>query len=150
MIPNVELSLECSRRFRFSAARLYRAWTTPTELVRWWSPGDAGFQVDAQLDVRVGGQYRITMARPAVASPLVLVGEYDVVTPPSLLGFTWRWEHHPKEKTTRVRVSFVDLAEGGCELTIRHSGFPDVNMRDQHGAGWSRALDAIGNLPDAD
>lgn len=50
-----------TREFDAPRRLVYRAWTTP-ELVRRWWPGHQGTMQSVEMDVRVGGRWRYVMA----------------------------------------------------------------------------------------
>ena len=56
-------SLQVRRLIRADRARVFAAWTTAAELQRWHAPGPLHVSL-AELDVRVGGSYRIHMSAP--------------------------------------------------------------------------------------
>ena len=49
-----------TRRFNAPRHLVYRAWTTPELIRRWWS-GDRGEVTSAEVDLRVGGAWRYVM-----------------------------------------------------------------------------------------
>ena len=56
------IGFELQRRFRASPERVFRAWTRPAALREWWCP--AGWVAgEIEIDLRVGGGYRIAMIR---------------------------------------------------------------------------------------
>ena len=56
--------LNLVRHYPVAPEKVWRAWTDPQALSRWWGP-DAGDRVSlAQLDVRVGGRFRIVFGGP--------------------------------------------------------------------------------------
>lgn len=139
MIAELPLSLELRRRLAASPERVFRAWTEPELVRQWWRMSEQHRCVLAEIDLRVGGTYRMQVEAPGGASLPVITGTYQEVTPPRRLVFTWRWAHHPMEKETLVTVEFL-AADSGCELVIRHERFPDVTMRNQHEEGWCAVL----------
>ena len=53
-------SLTLKRRFRASPSQVFSAWTDPKKIVRWFGPRDTRQDsVVAEMDLRVGGRYRI-------------------------------------------------------------------------------------------
>ena len=85
------------RQARASGSReqVYRTWTEPDLFKRWFTPpGNAS--VTADLDVRPGGEYRITLERTElVPGRSYIVGSYLEVEPPERLVFTFGWEEPP-------------------------------------------------------
>ncbi len=57
-----QIGFELQRRFRASPERVFRAWTQPVALREWWCP--PGWMAgEIEVDLRVGGIYRIAMTR---------------------------------------------------------------------------------------
>ncbi len=60
-------SLQIRRTVRATPSRVYRSWTEPAQVARWFAP-NRDFQVVVhQLDVRPGGGYLIEMKHPGPA-----------------------------------------------------------------------------------
>ena len=74
----------------FPAARqVFEAWTTPDHFKRWWTPKSFGLTiVSCEMDVRVGGGYRLMITPPGADQPMAFFGNYLEVTPPSRLVWT--------------------------------------------------------------
>ena len=71
-------------------SRVFSALTEPDELATWWGPN--GFTAPSvELDVRVGGGYRIAM-QPPEGELFHLAGEFLEVVAPARLRYTFRWE----------------------------------------------------------
>ena len=82
--------LRLSRSFAAPRDRVFRAFTAPAQLARWWGP--KGFTVPAcTLDVRVGGAWRTVMRSPEGKDHIVS-GVYREITPPERMVLTWAWE----------------------------------------------------------
>lgn len=121
-----------------SPARVFEAWTSPAELMRWWGP--AGVRcIGAEIDLSVGGRYRIGNQLPD--ERLVWIeGEFERVEPPHLLVYTWSTE--PGGADERVTVRFDSFANG-TEVTVEHAKIPTEALRDQHASGWQGCLDGL-------
>jgi Activator of Hsp90 ATPase homolog 1-like protein len=64
-----------------------------------------------ELDVRVGGRYRIEM-QPLEGNRFFLLGEFREVDPPTRLAYTFRWEDpDADDRETVVVLSLRDLGE---------------------------------------
>jgi uncharacterized protein YndB with AHSA1/START domain len=71
-----------------SRERVFRHWTDPEQLRRWWGPG--GFTCpEAVVDLRPGGTYRLVM-QPHEGPMMSVTGTYRDVDPPALLVYTTR------------------------------------------------------------
>ena len=133
------ISLEVRRTIRASAERLFEIWTQPQHLKRWWGPGPV-LCVDAEVDLRVGGRYRIGNQMPD-GTVLWISGEFETIDPPRLLVYTWTVEGGtmPPE---RVTVHFE--ARGDVtDVIVLHERISDIPLRDQHIKGWEGCLDGL-------
>jgi uncharacterized protein YndB with AHSA1/START domain len=110
---------------------VYEAWIDPEGLREWMCPGDV-LSVEATLDVRVGGSFRISMRSKGQVHEHV--GTYRIVEPPARLSFTWSAMDHPNE-ITLVMVEFFDQADG-CELVITHERFTKADIAQRYHMGW--------------
>jgi uncharacterized protein YndB with AHSA1/START domain len=133
--------LNLNRRYPVAPEKVWRAWTDPEAIKRWWGP-DAGDRVSlAQLDVRVGGRYCIVFGGPQGTDHEVQ-GVYREVVPHRRLVFTWTWPNSTPERESVVTIVFK-AAGGGTELDFRHEQFFDEAARDGHRRGWSAAFDKL-------
>ena len=134
--------LRITRRYPASCEKVWRAWTEPQALIKWFGP-EGATDVRADLDVRVSGQYSIAFRTPDGVDNRV-GGVYQEVQAPHRLVFTWAWQSTP-ERVSRVSLEFVP--EGtGCELRFVHDRFFDQQARDNHARGWGGTfakLDAL-------
>ena len=130
--------LNLVRHYPVAPEKVWRAWTDPQALSRWWGP-DAGDRVSlAQLDVRVGGRFRIVFGGPQGTEHEVQ-GVYREVAPYRRLVFTWTWPNSTPERESVVTIEFKAVG-GGTALDFRHEQFFDEAARDGHKRGWSGAL----------
>jgi uncharacterized protein YndB with AHSA1/START domain len=68
---------------------VFQAWTKAELFRRWWVPKSSGLELlSCELDVRVGGGYRLVFRHPAAPEPMAFYGKYLEVTPPSRLAWT--------------------------------------------------------------
>jgi uncharacterized protein YndB with AHSA1/START domain len=134
-------SLTLQRRINATPARIYAAWTEPPQIVKWMHPNNNDV-VHVEMDVRVGGRFRIIMRAPDGEKHDVSGTFRDVVRDEKLV-YTWAWRSTPE------RESFVTLTlrgEGDGEhtlLTLKHEQFFDEAARDSHEGGWNQALDGL-------
>ena len=97
--------VEVRRTIRATRQRVFDAWTKPEELKRWHAPGPLTVAL-AEMDVRVGGEYRIHMVAPSGEEHRV-VGTYREVDPPRRLAYTWKWETGTDATVSTVTIDFV-------------------------------------------
>lgn len=140
------------RTFDAPPALVWRLWTEPDHFRAWYGPGGAEVP-EAVMDVRVGGQRRISMTANDGAMRMWFTGEYREVVEHRRLVYTESMadEHgnvlspselgmpgdHPT--TTEVTIELEDLG-GSTRLVLTHAGLP----ADSPGAvGWAIALDKL-------
>jgi uncharacterized protein YndB with AHSA1/START domain len=116
-------------------ARVFEAFTDPSELRKWWGP--SGFtSPDIEIDLRVGGNYRIAM-QPPDGELFYLTGEFTRVDPPSHLAYTFRWEDpDPDDVETTVTLSFRDLGDS-TEVDFAQGVFATKGRHALHEQGWT-------------
>lgn len=128
--------LKLQRVFRASREKVFDAWTKPSTLNLWFGPS-ADFSVNAEVDLRVGGSYRIEMVHKEGARHVVF-GEYEQIDRPDTLVYSWSWESGIVSNT-RVTVKLTEVQDG-TQLDLIHECFPSEPMRDEHNKGWSGCL----------
>ena len=134
-------SLALSRHYPVAPQKVWRAWTDPQALKRWWGPGTAEGVSLAQLDVRVGGRFRIIFGG-AQGTDHEVTGIYKEVVPNRKLVFTWTWPRTTPERESVVTIVFK-AAGTGTELDFRHEQLFDESVRDGHKRGWGESLDKL-------
>ena len=83
-----ERELVVTRTFNAPARIVFEAWTRPELFKRWWTPKSMGMSLrSCEMDVRVGGRYRLVFGHHA-SNPDEFFGRYIEVTPYSRLVWT--------------------------------------------------------------
>ncbi|HEX3596863.1 MAG TPA: SRPBCC domain-containing protein [Polyangiaceae bacterium] len=131
------ITLVTRRTIRASAERLFAAWTEPEQLRAWWGPRPVTCS-GAEIDLRVGGRYRIANALPD-GTTFVIEGQFLVVEAPHRLVYTWR---AGEDQTSRVTVRF-EPRDDATEVIVVHEQIPDERLRDSHDGGWQGCLDGL-------
>ena len=137
---DTELTLQVARTFEVSREQVFAAWTDPESVRRWFGPREFS-NASADLDVRVGGAYRIAMRSPD-GETFYVVGTYREVSPPERLVFSWGWEGSPDTPESTVTVEFFERG-GGTEVVLTHVGLADATSRDNHQEGWEGTLERL-------
>ena len=133
--------LNLARRYPVAPEKVWRAWTDPEAVKRWWGPGPGEPVAVAELDVRVGGRFRIVFGG-ARGTDHEVQGTYREVVPHRRLVFTWTWPNSTPERESLVTIAFKAV-DGGTELDFRHEQLFDEKVRDDHKRGWSGSLDKL-------
>jgi uncharacterized protein YndB with AHSA1/START domain len=130
-------SLSIVRKLDAAPGKVWRALTEPEMLKKWMTPDAATKVATAEIDLRVGGRYRIVM-RPPEGEEHDVRGVYREIVPNKKLVYTWAWKSTPE----RESVVTIELraAGSGTELTLTHEQFADEQARDRHQHGWTGCL----------
>ena len=136
-----ELTLEIKRVLPAARPVVFRAFTAPDQLARWWGPD--GFTVPSlEFNPRAGDSYRIEM-QPPEGDPFYLTGDFREVVPPARLAYTFEWEDpDPDDVKTLVELSFRDLDES-TEVVLAHAPFKTEGRRELHRSGWTESFDKL-------
>ena len=137
-------SLTLTREYAAPPEKVWRAWTDPQALKQWWTDSPGGKVSVAELDVRVGGRFRICFGG-ADGNEHECAGTYQEVARPKKLVFTWSWPRTTPERESLVTLLF-NAKGAGTELVMKHERFFDEKARDGHQRGWSHLLDQLGEF----
>lgn len=151
--PTKQLVIE--RTLRASPERVFDAFTDPQQLKKWWWPN--GFACPAaEVDLRVGGTYRLAMEWPESIPAEArfahhMGGEYYEIERPRRLVMSGRAVNDQQGElfATLIEVTFEARDDGGTALTIRQSYFEPMPPADaMAGAeqGWSEQLGKLERL----
>lgn len=131
--------LSTSRVVKADRQRVFDAWTTPELVKQWWGPPPYTCP-SAEIDLRVGGSYRL--ANLGLDGEIIWIsGIFTHVEIPAALSYTWKLSTHTDEPSL-LHVSFHEHPEG-TEVRIHHERFADVAVRDEHALGWQGCLDRL-------
>jgi uncharacterized protein YndB with AHSA1/START domain len=125
-LPNDEQIL-ITRGFDAPRHLVYRAWTTPDLVKRWWS-GNRGETTFAEIDLRVGGSWRCVMVTDD-GFEVAFHGEYREIVPNERIVATEVYEGMPEGEALNT-VTFAE-ADGRTTLTmlVQHAS---KEARDAH------------------
>jgi uncharacterized protein YndB with AHSA1/START domain len=131
-----ERELVVTRTFNGPARIVFEAWTKPELFKRWWAPKSSGLtMLSCEMDVRVGGRYRLVVAHAASKEPMEFFGRYIEVTPHSRLVWT------NDEGADGGAVTTVTFEEkGGKTLLVLHELYPSKEALDAAGTGAADAM----------
>lgn len=152
-----EQALVIERMFDAPRELVWKAWTDPQMVRRWWGP--KGFVAPAaEIDFRVGGKWLYAMQSPEFneGRPIWSTGVYREIVPFERIVWTDCFadgqgnvvpatyygmpDDFPLEML--VTVEFEDLG-GKTKMTLRHEGLPAGEMREGAGQGWNESLDKL-------
>ena len=145
------------RVFDAARARVWKAWTEPERLKRWWGPRTFTAPV-AKIDLRVGGAFLYCMRQPD-GKDIWGTGVYREIVPLKRIVYT---DSFADEKGNvvpatyygmsrdfplemQVTVTFEDQ-DGKTKLTLHHVGIPAGPDRDGANKGWNESLDKLAEM----
>jgi uncharacterized protein YndB with AHSA1/START domain len=134
--------LVITRVFDAPRGLVFKAWTEPGRLARWWGP--RGFTTPVcEMDVRPGGAFRFGMRSPQGTNHW-LRGVFREIVAPERLVCTWAWEDEEGKPghETLLTVTFADH-DGKTRLVLRQAVYESVTSRDAHRDGWGSGLDCL-------
>ena len=134
-------SLTLRRHYPVAPEKVWRAWTEPQALKAWFGPDEIVSVPVAEVDLRVGGRFRVAMLA-ADGETHDVSGVYQELVPHRKLVFSWAWRSTP-ERESRVTV-LIEPDGSGCELVLKHEQFFDEAAREGHTHGWTGALAKLG------
>jgi uncharacterized protein YndB with AHSA1/START domain len=138
---DARVTLVVRKTIRASAEALFDAWTEPERLMKWWGPQSV-VCIAAEVDLRVGGRYRIANQFPD-GKILWIAGAFETIERPHKLVYTWAIEP-AAGASERVTVVFVPRGEGGdSEVIVTHERIANAAARDMHEQGWRGCLDGL-------
>ncbi|HEX5851350.1 MAG TPA: SRPBCC domain-containing protein [Rubrobacter sp.] len=146
--------LVVTRDFDAPRELVFRAWTEPERVRRWWGP--EGFTMPyCDIDLRPGGTFLRCMRAPG-GLDFWVTGVFREIVAPELLVFTDSFADKegnvvpptrygagsgmPLERL--VTVTFEELA-GSTRVTVRHAGLPSGEDRDLVRHGWAGGLESL-------
>jgi uncharacterized protein YndB with AHSA1/START domain len=144
-------TLTLRRTLTAPAADVFAAFLSPHALKQWWAP--AGYEVlDAEVDARPGGRYRLEM-RDLRDSHLVSVhGVYREIVPPTRLVFTHTFEQHSSDDpftavglTDHFTLVTVELHANRdlTEVVLVQEEIPSAEAEGVLTVGWTTILDKL-------
>src|SRR5438309_10503623 len=120
-----DTQIEITRTFDAPRHLVYKAYTTPELIKRWWG-GDRGDVTLAEVDLRVGGKWRYVMTANG-GYEVGFHGVYREIVPNERLVFTETFEGMPEGEALNI-VTFDD--ENGRTLLKNVSEYPSKEIRD--------------------
>ena len=139
-------SVIITRIFDAPRALVFKAWTDPKHMARWWGP--KGFTNPVcEVDARPGGVLRIVMRAPdGVEYPMS--GVFREIVAPERLVFTAVAEDHEGNHLLEVLTTVTFAEHGGkTKLTVQASAVAlvpaAIQMIEGMEAGWTQSLERL-------
>ena len=130
-----ERELVVTRTINGPARIVFEAFTKPELFKRWWVPKSFGLTLlSCELDVRVGGRYRLVI-RPGASQPMEFYGRYIEVTPHTRLV----WTNEEGDGDGAVTTATFE-EKGGKTLLVMHDLYPSKEALDRALAGMEGGM----------
>jgi uncharacterized protein YndB with AHSA1/START domain len=104
-----------TREFDAPPSLVYKAWTEPDLVRRWWSP--RGAMTVCEIDLRVGGAWRYVLALRD-GTEVAFNGEFREIVPDERLVHTEIYEGAPVQGEPPINIVTFDDSEEGTRLEI--------------------------------
>lgn len=130
------------RTFRAPLDKVWNAWTDAEEIKQWESP-EPMTTPDAAVDLKVGGQYFITMAGGEAPGPVTARGVFKEVDPMKKLVYSWKWDGGQMGEETLVTLEFKKISDNETEVILTHDLFEDENQAKEHKKGWESTYNKL-------
>lgn len=148
-----ERSVTITRTFDAPRSLLFRLWTDPQHLARWWGPRSFT-NPTCEIDVRPGGRIFIIMRGPPdtpYAGDYPMSGEFVEIVEPERIVFTARAENRDGAVQIDAHNTVTFTEQGGkTTLTIEARAIArqpvGAQMIAGMEAGWTESIDKLGEL----
>jgi len=119
-----ERELVITRTFNGPARIVFDAWTKPELFKLWWAPKSTGMSLlTCEMDVRVGGKYRLEFGR-GDSKLMSFFGKYIEVIAPTRLA----WTNEESDEGAVTTLTFSERA--GKTLLVMHEVYPSKEALD--------------------
>ena len=135
--------LEVEESFRAPKEKVFKAWTTPESLKKWFMADEGVIVKDAEVNLHVQGTYFIKVVFPGF-DPTPIEGEFIKVEIPSALEYSWTTPVL-NGRITKVDVVFLDQ-EQGSKILLSHGEFENEAEMKLHLDGWVGCLGKLHEL----
>ncbi len=142
MTPTNSVSLH--RVLTSTPEKIWRAFTLPDAFARWLPPN--GFTAHVyEMNVKVGGMYRMSFTNFSTNSEMFFGGKYLELRENECIAYTASFEdpNLPGEMTTRVTIKPVSV---GVEIHATQSGIPAMIPTEACYLGWQESMRHLARL----
>jgi uncharacterized protein YndB with AHSA1/START domain len=138
-----ETQILITREFDAPKHLVYKAWTTPELIRRWWS-GERGEVTAAEVDLRVGGSWRYVMTANA-GFEVAFHGEYLEIVPDERIVATEIYEGMPDAAAMTTLTLTEKDGRTTLSILVQHTSqeFRDAHINSGMEAGMQEAMDHL-------
>jgi uncharacterized protein YndB with AHSA1/START domain len=143
-----ERTVRLHRVLRTPPQKLYRAFLEPAAVGKWLPPFGFTCQVH-QMDVRVGGSFRMSFHNYSTGNGHSFGGEYLELVPHERIRYTDRFDDPGLPGVMEVTVSLKPVL-CGTELSVTQTGIPEAVPLEMCYLGWQESLVQLAQLVEPD
>ncbi|QQR89585.1 MAG: SRPBCC family protein [Myxococcales bacterium] len=137
-------TIQLHRVLRAPTEKVYRAFLEPDALTRWIPP--YGFTAKVhEMDVRVGGHYKMSFTNFGTGSEHSFGGRYTELRPNELIRYTDQFDDPNLPGEMQVTIALKKVL-CGTELRITQEGVPAVIPAEMCYLGWQESLSMLAHL----
>ena len=133
-----------TRKFDAPKHLVYKAWTTPELVKRWWS-ANRGEVTVAEIDLRVGGAWRYAMVTTDGGFEVAFHGEYREIVPNERIVSTEVYEGMPDAEAVNTMTLTEADGHTTLEILVQHSSkeHRDAHIESGMEDGMQDAMDLL-------
>jgi len=132
-----ESTIQLEEVFRAPREKVFKAWTTPESLKKWFLAEEGVAVEDVEINLYIKGSYFIQVRYPGFDSTSIK-GKFLQVNTTQYLEYTWLTPAL-KGKITTVEVSF-EVLDQGSKLFLSHGEFANKDEMNLHIKGWKECI----------
>lgn len=123
-------------------ALVFKAWSQPEHLMRWWGPKSFTCP-SCRMDFKEGGAYRSSIRSPD-GEEAWMVGHYKHIVEPERIVFTFAWEDADGLRGPQTLVTVTLSPQGqSTKLVFHQAPFDSAEERDSHENGWTECMQRL-------
>jgi uncharacterized protein YndB with AHSA1/START domain len=132
-----------TRRFDAPRHLVYKAWTTPELIKRWWA-GDRGEVTSVEVDLRVGGMWRYVMTATG-GFEVAFHGEYREIVPDERIVSTEVFEAFPEGEAVVSNTFTEEDGRTTIAILVDHANQEnrDAHINSGMEGGMNEAMDHL-------
>jgi uncharacterized protein YndB with AHSA1/START domain len=132
-----------TRQFDAPRHLVYRAWTTPELIRRWWG-GDRGEVTSAEVDLRPGGTWRYVMTANG-GFEVAFHGEYREIVPDERIVSTEVFEGAPDAAAVSTATFAEQAGQTTLTILVEHTSqeHRDLHLNSGMEEGMNESLDHL-------
>jgi uncharacterized protein YndB with AHSA1/START domain len=141
-----ERTIVIEREFDAPRELVWRVWTDPDEVAKWWGPEHFSTpREEIEFDLRPGGVCRMTMVGPD-GEEYPSDGHFAIVEPPARLSFGEDSTEHPMIESGETTVEFIDIGGDRTRIVVTSRMVCAEDLVAMAKLGWGSQLDKLAVL----